>query len=216
VTFVPGRKKNPVVDGYRYTKDRSRYGNAFYKCTIFTEGCKAQITLDEREDLVSLPPTHYTDRLALQYSTQARGCLIPFKESLRRALQHIDLVSEYQVLESPVRKFFKILGVFPFLPEDQIDLAWRQVYPLIPADMNSFTDFFEQTWNGTSAWNPLFSHSRWNLHDDTQLQIPRLSNIAEGCRWYHGFRAPMGCSNPAIWCFLSCLKKEQNMTEPST
>ena len=39
VTFVPGRKKNqrnPVIDGHRFTKDRSRNGNTYYKCTLFT------------------------------------------------------------------------------------------------------------------------------------------------------------------------------------
>ena len=108
-------------------------------------------------------------------------------------------------------KFFKILGAFPFLPEDQIDFAWRQIYPLIPADMTFFTDDFERTWIGTSARRPLFSHSKWNHHEDTQLMLPRSSNIAEG--WHLGFHSLMSCTNPSIWRFLDRLKKEQTLTD---
>ena len=63
--FVPGRKKNqrnPVVDGYRFTKGRSRntyykctllqvyplqgwmQSNTYYKCTLFKDGCRARNT----------------------------------------------------------------------------------------------------------------------------------------------------------------------------
>ena len=61
VTFVPGRKKNqlnPIVDGHRFTKDRTRNGSTYYKCTLFKDGCKARITLDENNNLASAPPTH--------------------------------------------------------------------------------------------------------------------------------------------------------------
>jgi len=52
-------------------------------------------------------------------SSTVRGCQFHFKQSLWRALQRTDLVPEYNVLNSPVRKSFKILGAFPLLPEDQ-------------------------------------------------------------------------------------------------
>jgi hypothetical protein len=61
VRFVPGRKKNqlnPVVDEYRFTKDRTRNSSTYYKCTLFKDGCKARITLDENNNLASTPPTH--------------------------------------------------------------------------------------------------------------------------------------------------------------
>jgi hypothetical protein len=77
-------------------------------------------------------------------------------------------------------KFIKILRAFPSLSEDQIDFSWRHIYSLIPTDMTSFTDYFERTWIGTSARSPLFSHSMWNQHEDTQLMLLRSSNIVEG------------------------------------
>ena len=48
-------------------------------------------------------------------------------------------------------------------------------------------------------------------HDATALLLPRSSNIAEG--WLHGFHSLLSCSNPTIWKFLECLKKEQNLTD---
>ena len=69
VTFAPGRKenqKNPVFDGYRFTKDRSR-----------------------------------------------KGCRFHLKQSLPR---HSSRVLDYQFSDSLIRKFFEIMGAFPFLP----------------------------------------------------------------------------------------------------
>ena len=57
----------------------------------------------------------------------------PLESTLR-----IDLVPEYNVLESPIRKYFKILGVFPFLPEDHIDFAWKYNHALIQVDITPF------------------------------------------------------------------------------
>lgn len=81
----------------------------------------------------------------------------------------------------------------------------------MPADMSSFTDYFERTWIGSSTTQPLFPHYSWNHHDDSLMLLPRSSNIAEG--WHNGFRSMMACSNPTIWKFIDCLKKEQNLTD---
>ena len=43
------------------------------------------------------------------------------------------------------------------------------------------------------------------------MLLPRSSNIAEG--WHHGFNSMLSCSNPTIWKFLDCLKKEQDLTD---
>jgi hypothetical protein len=77
--------------------------------------------------------------------------------------------------------------------------------------MTSFTDYFERTLIETSARSPFFSHSKWNHHKDTQLLLPRSSNISEG--WHHGSHSLMGCTHPTIWHFPDCLKKEQNLTD---
>ena len=61
VTFVPGRKRNHinvVIDGYRFTKDRYRNKNTFFKCTCFHRGCKARIKVDENYNLISPIPSH--------------------------------------------------------------------------------------------------------------------------------------------------------------
>ena len=38
---------SPVIDGHHFTKDRSRNGNTYYKCTPLKNGCTEQITLNE-------------------------------------------------------------------------------------------------------------------------------------------------------------------------
>ena len=144
-------------------------------------------------------------------SVTVRGCHFRYTQARWRNLQRTDLVPEYQVEGSEIRKYFKMMCALPFVPEDLIPTAWRHLKPLIPSDMSSFVDYFEYTWVGTSYRNPVFSHNRWNQHDATALLLPRSSNIAEG--WHHGFNSMLSCTNPTIWKFLDCLKKEQNLTD---
>ena len=83
--------------------------------------------------------------------------------------------------------------------------------PLLPADMSTFVDYYEYTWIRSSHRKHIFSNNRWNQHDATALLLPRSSNIAEG--WHHGFNSMLSCSNPTIWKFLHCLKKEQDLDD---
>ena len=72
-------------------------------------------------------------------SSNIRGCLLHYTQSLCNALQLKDLVPQCNVLESTIRKYLGILGAFPLLPEDRIDFAWRLTHPFMPADMAYLT-----------------------------------------------------------------------------
>ena len=144
-------------------------------------------------------------------SVTPRGCHFHYNQALWRNLQRTDLVPEYQVQGSEVRKSFKMVSALPFVPEDVIPTAWRHLKPLMPNDMSSFVDYYEYTWVGNSYRAPIFPPNRWNQHDAAALLLPRSSNIAEG--WHHGFNSMLSCSNPTIWKFLDCLKKEQDITD---
>ena len=113
-------------------------------------------------------------------NTTLRGCHFHYTQALWRHLLRVDLVSEYQVENSPIRAAFKMLTALPFVPENLITTAWRQLRPTLLQDMASFIDYYERTWVGTAHPDPLFPHSRWNQNDATALLLPRSSNIAEG------------------------------------
>ena len=55
-----------------------------------------------------------------------RGCYFHFSQALWRNLQAHDLVPEYNVPNSQVNFFFKILTAFPFIPLGDIDEAWSK------------------------------------------------------------------------------------------
>ena len=255
-----GRKKNQfnaVLDGFRFCKNKKKNGNTYYRCTFFSSGCKARITLDENNDLVSPTPDHNhesqvaethvhvvkqdlkrkaaTSDLPTKYlvaeatgrlneetrqklncdlnalykmtrssraaanthpsnPTSLENLSIPgsyltttsgdslllwdsgWSEELRRSFlfgtQRTDLVPEYSVLTSPTRKFFKILGAFPYLPVDDIDSSWRFVKPLVPSDMDPFVEYFERTWIGTSSRRPLFDHTKWTTTTTSSSTFP--------------------------------------------
>ena len=58
ITFVAGKRgsQNPVIDGYRYTKNGSHKENVYYRC-VEQKTCNARITLTA--GALSTPlPTH--------------------------------------------------------------------------------------------------------------------------------------------------------------
>ena len=77
-------------------------------------------------------------------------------QALWTHLLRVDLVPEYQVKNSPLRPAFKMLTALPFVPENLITTAWRQVKPTLPQDMATFIDYYERTWVGTAHADPLF------------------------------------------------------------
>ena len=143
--------------------------------------------------------------------TTLRGCYFHFKQALWRRFAQSDLVPEYKVPGSPIRTAFKLIGALPFVPVDDIDLAWRLLKPTIPTDMAAFTTYFEHTWIGTSSSSPLFDTWSWNQHETVLARLPRSSNLAEG--WHNGFKSLVSCTNPTLWKFLDCLKLEQAITD---
>ena len=144
-------------------------------------------------------------------STTRRGCNFHFKQPLLKHLRQCDLIEEYRIENSPVRDGFAKMGALAFVPVEEVERVWRNLKPLLPADMVSFISYFESTWVGTSTTSPHFSHDMWNQHDASLMLLPRSSTIAEG--WQHGFHSMLSCSNPTLWKFLDALKSEQALTD---
>lgn len=118
---------------------------------------------------------------------------------------------EYNVDGSEVRKSFQQIGALAFVHLGDVEESWQLLKPTLPSSMDSFAEYYERTWVGTSSSPPLFSPWMWNQHDTVMSGLPRSSNIAEG--WHNGFRSLLGCSNPTIWRFIDVLKKEQDLTD---
>ena len=144
-------------------------------------------------------------------SSTRRGCNFHHKKALLKHLRQCDLMEEYLVTDSVVREHFKMMGAIAFVPVYDVPRVWRYVKPLLPADMATFSAYYESTWIGTSSTNPNFSHDMWNFHDSSVMLLPRSINIAEG--FHNGFRSMLSCSNPTIWKFLDCVKDEQDLTD---
>ncbi len=90
--FVPARKKryeNPVLNGYRYTLDRTRDGTSYWKCCLNkTDSCKARITTVDKQ-LTSPVPQHTHD---VQHSETAVHVA---KQTLKRKAATADLPTKY-------------------------------------------------------------------------------------------------------------------------
>ena len=60
LTYVPGRKQgkeNVILNGYRFTTDRTRNNKTYMKCVLHSQGCRARITVVNRQ-LASPVPDH--------------------------------------------------------------------------------------------------------------------------------------------------------------
>ena len=75
------------------------------------------------------------------------------------------LKTEYEVEDSDVRKYYKLISALPFVPEDDVLDAWLQLRPLLPVDLTAFASYVEYTWVGSRSSSPLFSIPSWNQHD---------------------------------------------------
>ena len=125
-------------------------------------------------------------------------------------MQAFDLVPEYHVLSSPVRKAFKMIGALPFVEPGSVVEFWDVLKANCPSDMDAFCDYFEYTWIGNSTRAPVFEKFLWNQYDTVLANLPRSNNMVEG--WHNGFQSLVGTTNPTLWTFLSALKKEETLT----
>ena len=58
-----------------------------------------------------------------------RGCYFHFKSSLWKKMQAFELVPEYKVLSSAVRKWFKSIGALPFAEPGSVVELWEDIKP---------------------------------------------------------------------------------------
>ena len=140
----------------------------------------------------------------------ARRNFAHYKQALWRKMQAFDLVPEYHVLSSPVRKAFKMIWAPPFVEPGSVVEFWDVLKANCPSDMDAFCDYFEYTWIGNSTRVPVFEKFLWNQYDTVLANLPRSNNMVEG--WHNGFQSLVGTTNPTLWTFLSALKKEETLT----
>ena len=140
-----------------------------------------------------------------------RSCWFHYKQVLFRHLQAEGLAADHMISDSPIRTSFSALGAMPYVPEEDIELAWNELKLTLPPEMTPFARYYETTWIGKASSPPLFDHASWNHHNSSLMLLPRSSNIAEG--WNNGFASVVSCRNPTIWSFLECARKEQAITD---
>ena len=103
------------------------------------------------------------------------------------------LVTEYNVRESPIRRYFNLIGCLPFVPAQYVQEIGSYIQPQLPSDLHDFADYCQRTWIGTPHHTPpRFAHELWNQHSNVLELLPRSSNIIEG--WHQGFASMMGCT----------------------
>ena len=113
-------------------------------------------------------------------------------------------MEEYLVPDSSVREYYSMIGAIAFVPEHDVAQNWsrRLLKPLLPADMDSFSSYYERSWIVTGSepslrsrdveptWCLLDAASTFNEHrrrmasriqllapllQPHSLEVPRLS-----------------------------------------
>ena len=97
ITFVPGRRKGKekvILNGYRFTTERTRNENTYMRCVLYAQGCKARITVVDRQLISPIPshPTHDTKHSETQVHIA--------KQTLKRKAAETDLPTKHMIAES--------------------------------------------------------------------------------------------------------------------
>ena len=75
-------------------------------------------------------------------TTTKRGCFFHHKQALWRKLQQHDLVPEYNVENSAVRKSFQMIGAIAFVDLGDVLDTWTLLKPTLPSEMEAFAEYY--------------------------------------------------------------------------
>lgn len=123
-----------------------------------------------------------------------RLCLFHLKQSAFRKIQDLGLQAAYRDEEDEsVRDAFRqILGV-AFVPTDDVPEAFAEARADIPASMEEFANYFEETYvlgrrlrGRRQRTAPRFPPHQWNQHNAALHKDPRTNNSKEG--WHNRFQ----------------------------
>ena len=125
-------------------------------------------------------------------------------------MKELHLVGDFRK-EGPVRDFIRILGVFPFLPAEDIPFLWAALGQSLPVELqDGFREYYFDTWIGGNGRAARYSPELWSCYESVLLKILSTTNIAEA--WNNSFALHLH-SHPTIWSFCEQVIEEQSLTD---
>ena len=91
-------------------------------------------------------------------------------------------------------------------PDGDVSFAYDLIEPLLPSDMDEFSEYFTRNWIGTPTQTPRFPVALWNQFDAIDARLPRTTNLIEG--WHNGFKVLVNKRKPTIIQFIDALKAD--------
>jgi len=105
-----------------------------------------------------------------------------------------------------------------FVPLNDVDDAYKELYDDIPEDVVPIATYFDETYvrgrkgRGRRATvPPRFSPILWNCYDATLQNLGRTNNASEG--WHNKFQGVVGKHHASLYTTLAEFKKEQDDIE---
>lgn len=137
-----------------------------------------------------------------------QGCFFHFSQCIWRKVQDLGLAVSYRS-NTHVRDWIRRFSAFPFLPLDDIDEAFMEIYESAPIAQNNinndqitqFHDYMVDTWIHEN--DAKFNRKLWNQHQNLG---PRTTNNAEG--WNHKLNQ-LAKSRLGFFQFVHLLQKMQ-------
>ena len=100
------------------------------------------------------PPQLFTQSVLVDYEialrsavlkvwpgTTLRSCWFHYKQALFRHLQAEGLSADYMVSDSHIKTSFSTLCAMPYDPEEDIEIAWKELKLTLPPEMTSFARY---------------------------------------------------------------------------
>ena len=145
--------------------DRRRNLKSYWKCNRRPE-CTGRMILDDNNYISSTPHTHppqpadiVVHKSKISLKIRAATSDIPTKQLVADSVSGLNFECRSKLnckisslgrmarrsrqqssSYSDVHKYFSMMGDMPFVPLGDVDMAWRYLKPLIPAEMMEFAD----------------------------------------------------------------------------
>lgn len=142
-----------------------------------------------------------------------KGCFFHLSQCVYRKLQQSGLQERYKD-DAGINIHARMIPALALVPERDVVSAFEELSTVVPDDLHSVLDYFEDNFVGRltahGRRSPRFLLTLWN-HYDTVLDLqPKTTNSVEA--WHRGFQAHVQCSHPTLWKFLEVLHREDALT----
>ena len=145
---------------------------------------------------------------------EIKGCFFHLSQNIYRKIQENGLLKRYQE-DCDFALIVRMIPALAFVPADEVIGAFENLSDIIPQELRSVADYFEDFYIGRpqrrGRRQPTFSVTMWNMNLRSEEELPKTNNSVEG--WHRSFQSNVGSYHPTLWKFITFIQREQALQQ---